>query len=45
MAEHKLDYMNAPEHNLQTWDNIWKMMIICGASVFALLLILGWAFA
>lgn len=41
MAEHKLDFMNAPEENLKTWDKIWKLMIISGAATLLLLLILG----
>ena len=45
MAEHKLDYMNAPEHNLKTWDNIWKLMIFSGGATLVLLLLLGLAFA
>ncbi|MBE9552194.1 MAG: hypothetical protein IMF05_01895 [Proteobacteria bacterium] len=45
MAEHKLDYMNAPEHNLKTWDKIWKLMIVSGAATLVVLLLLGLAFA
>ncbi|MDH5409823.1 MAG: hypothetical protein OEY16_00430 [Alphaproteobacteria bacterium] len=45
MADHKLDFMNAPEENLKTWDKIWKLMIISGAAVLVVLLLLGWAFA
>jgi hypothetical protein len=44
MAEHKLDYMNAPEENLKTWDKIWKLMVYSGAATLVLLLLLGWAF-
>ena len=44
MAEHKLDYMNAPEENLKTWDRIWKLMIISGAATLVVLLILGLVF-
>jgi hypothetical protein len=45
MAEHKLDYMNAPEENLKTWDHIWKLMIVSGAATLVVLLLLGLAFA
>ena len=45
MAEHKLDYMNAPAENLRTWDMIWKLMIASGAAALVLLLILGLIFA
>jgi hypothetical protein len=45
MADHKLDYMNAPEENLKTWDRIWKLMIISGAATLVVLLILGLIFA
>ncbi len=45
MAEHKLDYMNAPEENLKTWDMIWKLMIVSGAATLVVLLILGLVFA
>ena len=41
MAEHKLDFMKAPEENLKTWDKIWKLMIVSGAATLVLLLILG----
>jgi hypothetical protein len=41
MADNKLDFMNAPEENLKTWDTIWKLMIISGGATLALLLILG----
>lgn len=41
MAEHKLDFMNAPEENLKTWDKIWKLMVVSGAATLVLLLILG----
>lgn len=45
MAEHKLEYMDAPEEKLKTWDRIWKLMIISGAATLALLLVLGLVFA
>ena len=45
MAEHKLDFMNAPEDNLKTWGMIWKLMIVSGGVTLAVLLLLGWAFA
>lgn len=45
MAEHKLDYMDAPEEKLKTWDRIWKLMIYSGAATLALLLVLGLIFA
>ena len=45
MADHKLDYMNAPEENLKTWDRIWKLMIVSGALTLVVLLILGLIFA
>ena len=45
MAEHKLDYLKAPEENLKTWDRIWKLMIISGAATLVVLLILGLVFA
>lgn len=41
MAEHKLEFMKAPAHNLETWDKIWKLMIVSGAATLVLLLILG----
>lgn len=41
MAEHKLEFMDAPEQNLRTWNKIWKLMIITGISALVLLLILG----
>jgi hypothetical protein len=44
MADHKLDYMNAPEHNLKTWDKIWKLMVFSGAATLVVLLLLGLAF-
>ncbi len=44
MAEHKLDFENAPEENLKTWDHIWKLMIVTGAATLVVLLLLGWAF-
>ena len=45
MAEHKLEYMDAPEEKLKTWDRIWKLMIYSGAATLVLLLILGAIFA
>ena len=44
MAEHKLDYMNAPEENLKTWNHIWKLLIFSAAAALLVLLLLGWAF-
>lgn len=44
MAEHKLDYMNAPEHNLKTWDKIWKLMFYGGVATLAVIFILILAF-
>jgi hypothetical protein len=41
MAEHKLEFMNAPEENLKTWEHIWKLMVVTGISALVLLLILG----
>lgn len=45
MAEHKLDFTNAPEENLKTWDMIWKLMIVCAGATLIVLLLLGLAFA
>lgn len=45
MAEHKFEYMDAPEEKLKTWDRIWKLMIFSGAATLALLLVLGLIFA
>lgn len=44
MAEHKLEYENAPEENLKTWNMIWKLMVYSGGGTLLLLLILGWIF-
>jgi hypothetical protein len=45
MADHKLDFMNAPEENLKTWDKIWKLMIISAVATLVVIGLLGLAFA
>lgn len=44
MAEHRNEFMNAPQENLRTWNMIWRLMIYSGAATLALLLILGLVF-
>ena len=44
MTGDKLDFLNSPEENLQTWDKIWKLMIISGAVALAILGLLGLIF-
>lgn len=43
MAEKSLEFLKAPQQNLQTWDKIWKLMIGSGAATLLFLLILGLA--
>jgi len=41
MAEHKHEYLNAPEENIKTWDFVWRLMLYSGGAVLLLLLFLG----
>ena len=33
----KMEFLNAPEQNLRTWDKIWKMMLISGVVTLAVI--------
>lgn len=44
MTGDKMEFLNSPEEKLQTWDKVWKMMIISGAVALVVLLLLGLAF-
>jgi hypothetical protein len=41
MTGNKMDFLDSPQENLQTWDKVWKMMIISGAATLAVLGLLG----
>jgi len=45
MTGDKMDFMNSPEEKLQTWDKIWKMMIISAGVTLVVLALLGLFFA
>lgn len=44
MSGNKLDFLNSPQENLQTWDKIWKLMIVSAAATLAVLGLLGLVF-
>ncbi len=44
MTGNKMDFLHAPQENLQTWDKIWKLMIISAAASLAGLGLLGLVF-
>ncbi len=44
MSGKKLEFLNAPDEHLRTWDIIWKLMIFSGAATLLLLLVLGLVF-
>jgi hypothetical protein len=44
MAEHRHEFLKAPEENLRTWNMLWRLMIYSGAVTLVVLLILGLVF-
>jgi len=45
MTADKMDFMNSPAEKLQTWDKIWKMMLISAGVTLVVLALLGLFFA
>ena len=44
MTGDKMEFLNSPEEKLQTWDKVWKLMIISGAATLVVLALLGLIF-
>jgi len=40
----KLEYMDAPRENLETWRGVTKLLFISAGAIAVLLLLLAWAF-
>lgn len=44
MSDKNMEFLKASGHHLQTWNLVWKMIVISAVGVAALLLILFGAF-
>lgn len=44
MTGDNMDFLNAPEENLRTWEKVSKLMIVSAAVALAILALLGMIF-
>jgi hypothetical protein len=44
MSANNMEFLNAPEQNLRTWNKIWKTMLISAAVTLAVIGLLGLIF-